>query len=309
MLTTINRIDNFLNNNTLHKSDLGLKVLTKYDVMPIENLLFNEVYQREIEPPRTKKLYISISKHGYWPNEVIILNERYEIIDGQHRVLAAKQCGIKQLPVTVFTFPDKIKEAAFFKLKNSFNPSLKPTSYFGASFKADDAYAKLLYELTWIDQKSLLLYKCKLKENKTKEAIFSITDVAIIINYIGLNHRDIFKKDREPTVNKIVNNTPYVEIRNKINKFVLWFFESFGEKTKENKQPYKSKTLRSIVVFYNALERAKYFNSDKEYKRSIEKFKSFKFQNEFHKFDHIAQIMTLVNHFNKGKKDKFKYYS
>ena len=52
------------------------------------------------EVTNTKKLEKSIREKGFWPNPIIV-NEKYEVIDGQHRLRAAQNVGGIEIPYVV----------------------------------------------------------------------------------------------------------------------------------------------------------------------------------------------------------------
>jgi hypothetical protein len=56
---------------------------------------------RKTNPTQVEKLINSMQTNGYAKGSILIINERNEIIDGQHRFLAAKEIG---LPVTYAMF-------------------------------------------------------------------------------------------------------------------------------------------------------------------------------------------------------------
>lgn len=79
-----------------HRKDLQFKVI------PIENLIVVQ-YQRKPSIYHTKHLSSSIERIGFIVPIIVIEDgeENYTIIDGQHRYLAAKELGIRELPAIV----------------------------------------------------------------------------------------------------------------------------------------------------------------------------------------------------------------
>ena len=61
-----------------------------------EKYKFN-TYQRDIKEAHVKELMERMKEHGFLPNKAISVNEKFEIIDGHHRYLAAKNLGIPML--------------------------------------------------------------------------------------------------------------------------------------------------------------------------------------------------------------------
>ncbi len=86
-----------------HHQELKLKVV------PLENLTVVP-HQRKPSSYHTKHLMNSIERIGFLVPLIVVEEgeNQYTIIDGQHRYLAAKDLGIRELPVIVV--PYKIKE-------------------------------------------------------------------------------------------------------------------------------------------------------------------------------------------------------
>lgn len=71
------------------------------------------VGNREVKDRRKQKLMESIDKHGYITNPIIV-NERYEVIDGQGRLAACKELGA---PIDYIIIPNiGIKECQVFNM-------------------------------------------------------------------------------------------------------------------------------------------------------------------------------------------------
>jgi hypothetical protein len=49
---------------------------------------------RVIKNPKIKKLVKSMTEDGWLPGSYVVVNSRWEIIDGQHRILAGMQCNL-----------------------------------------------------------------------------------------------------------------------------------------------------------------------------------------------------------------------
>ncbi len=86
-----------------HRQELKLKIV------PIENLTVIS-HQRKPSPYHVKHLMNSIERIGFLVPLIVIEEgeNQYTIIDGQHRYLAAKDLGIRELPVIVV--PSKLKD-------------------------------------------------------------------------------------------------------------------------------------------------------------------------------------------------------
>jgi hypothetical protein len=49
---------------------------------------------RVIKNPKIKKLVKSMTENGWLPGSYVVVNSKWEIIDGQHRILAGMQCNL-----------------------------------------------------------------------------------------------------------------------------------------------------------------------------------------------------------------------
>jgi len=288
-------------------NELGMKVIFKYTEIPCSQIKLNLEYQRCIDNTRLKKISDSIKKYGYWPQEVIIINNKYEVIDGQHRFVAAKQNGINIIPVSIVSFPCKENEAKFFTLKNNYNTSLKNIDYWHAAHIAKHPLANILYSLNY-DDDSLLKDMIALKGTNTEHSKFSTAQCMLMISQIGLNLGDRWNKQTDERITQKAKETAYIAIKQNINLFCKWFYDCFSSKKRDNPIPYRDKSFRSIVTFYRLLKKQNFLITGLTgYRTIINKIQQYTFTNDFVKTDQIGQIMALVNHFNKNKRHKVIY--
>ena len=97
------QIENFIFKDPYHHQELELKIV------PIENLTVVP-HQRKPSPYHVKHLVQSIERIGFIVPVIVVSrgDGMYMIIDGQHRLLAAKELGIRELPVIVV--PEKLAQ-------------------------------------------------------------------------------------------------------------------------------------------------------------------------------------------------------
>lgn len=269
----------------------------KHRVIVNPNLLnIGTEYQRPIDKNRIQKISNSIKQFGYWQQEVIIVNEDYFIIDGQHRTMAAKQCNIAQIPICVVQFKDKQLEAKYFWNKNDWNTSLKPIDYWHGRFLAGDIIAKTVYQLE-SDIDFLLYDKVALKNKSTKWKM-TIPTLLTMIGRANANIEHWYRK-RDERYKKIFASIKYSTLLNNTNDFLFFYSSCFGELSSNNKTPYHNKIVRSFGIFYGKLKEINMVNID-----SINKMKSLTINNEFLKLEQSAMTISIVSHYNKGKKNK-----
>ena len=87
-------------------------IIDKIIMVSIEKLSFEKDYKAVFkqEEEKVNRIAADMTIHGYDKSQVIITNEKFEILDGNSRYMAAKKAGIKKVPVTIKHFNSK-KEA------------------------------------------------------------------------------------------------------------------------------------------------------------------------------------------------------
>jgi len=88
--------ESFVFKDPYHHQDLEMRMI------PVENLTVVP-HQRKPSPYHVKHLVNSIERIGFIVPVIVVKaeGETYMIIDGQHRLLAAKELGIKELPAII----------------------------------------------------------------------------------------------------------------------------------------------------------------------------------------------------------------
>jgi hypothetical protein len=264
--------------------------------------MINETYQRPIEPSRKNRIATSMRDSGYWPFEVIILNEKHEVIDGQHRVSAAKMVGIKYVLVCIVSFPSHEKEAMFFTVKNSYNPLLSPIHFWHARYESKHPIAVLMYKLE-SDPESKMYGKIAIKGKATARVKYPINQFfTLLLPVIGIKESTWMRRLDNRIINAI-NGTNYAFIKNNINKLSSWIELCFGEK-QDNPTAYLSHNIRSIVLFYFLL-----IDNNIKPDSTINKMKSYAVTAEFAKMSRAGKIYSLISHYNSGRKvgSRMKY--
>lgn len=72
------------------KQAQGVEIFSTTDYDQFKTVLGN----RSIHQPHLRRLILSIEKNNLLPENPILVNEKMEVIDGQHRLLAAKALGL-----------------------------------------------------------------------------------------------------------------------------------------------------------------------------------------------------------------------
>lgn len=268
---------------------------------PIGQLKIGRPYQRGIETTRLAKIYQSIVKHGFIPAYPVIVNQDFFVIDGQHRVRAAEQAGIKEVPVCVVSCDTIQKETALFVEFNSFNPRLSPIVLWYARYMAENPLAQLIHILNE-NEKSLFRNKVAEKGHASKSR-FSIAEMLVIIAGAVFDSVQHWDQARDKFWCQQINKLALDAILQKINHFARWFFDCYGENKQYGILAYTDKGLRALVHFYVRLRRTGIFEEGIFYKEAVKKMKKFQFPPQWKTFSHAARMAVLVDYWNRKRRD------
>lgn len=77
----------------------------EYRVVPMELIDCNDYNANEMRPEQYRRLVQEIKEHGMLSGVLLFekASGRYEIVDGEHRFLAAREAGIKEIPAFVLS--------------------------------------------------------------------------------------------------------------------------------------------------------------------------------------------------------------
>lgn len=282
------------------KNKFGMVLVDKYKKMPIESLQFNRHYQRATEVARKEKVKQGILTCGHFlPEKSITVNQDNEVVDGQHRLLAAKELGMSHIPVSKYYFEDKDKEANFFIYINGFDERLKSVDYWYAMFLAGDPLAETLYRLE-SDHRSVLKDKIVIKGKKTEKTKIPASYILEIVGVaIGNTSGGNWKKVDHHLWLKKLSATSFDDILLYSNTFITWYESIFGDK-KTIPWAYYSDAFRAIQYLYILLSRKGWAHK----KDTIAKMKSFKLDATFMAAPLAGKKYQLIDHFNKSRKNQ-----
>jgi hypothetical protein len=283
----------------VNPKDYAMRTIIEHMLMDTKDIKFNAEYQRTLEQWRLKKIIASMRAYGYWPSEVIVLNEKHEVVDGQHRTKAAINIGIKQVPVCIVTFPNKKLEAKFFADKSNYNCNLKPVDFWHARYLSGHPVAEALYKLE-ADKSCNLYNRVALKGRESKTTKYIINQVLSMFCMITRMNDSNWRKDNDDQLMNKILEISYDKLVAKINQFTTWLEQSFG--LKGGSMAYETSHFRSILKFYSIIED----HGDAQKSESIKKMRSYIFTSELSKLTHTARVYALIAHYNKGKMDKNK---
>lgn len=120
--------------------------------LPVDKLDVDPSYQRSLDTKASQKLIQKIADNFRWISFQAILatpqgqgdNKRWLIIDGQHRVAAAKQRGIKHVPAVVVAEASQAEQASAFVGANRDRAPMQAQHIFHARLVAGDADCQII---------------------------------------------------------------------------------------------------------------------------------------------------------------------
>lgn len=266
----------------------------------VSDIKFNAAYQRTINPKKVRTIRNSIKKYGmFWGGEVIVLNEQMEVIDGQHRVMAATESNILKLPVLVVTFGSKKEEAGYFVDKNMHTTKLTPVDFWHASYISGCTIAKTIYALN-NDPKSLLHNKIAIKGGNNDKTRFSIPTALCFLNVVCLDGGRSVGKSKHERIKTHIAKYSYDEILLKMNIYVQWFNDCFGDSKVENPKPYGARVASAIAALYIIMYKSGKIRNTRAYNNSVTKMRKYRFSEQTEAMTIEGITMAMVIHLNKG---------
>jgi ParB-like chromosome segregation protein Spo0J len=113
--------------------------------LPVDALTVDHRYQRTLESRRSQKLIETIAANFRWSAFQAILATRsgkaYLVIDGQHRVEAARRCNLAEVPAVVTDAVSLAEQAAAFVQANTSRVSVTPYALYHARLAAGEPEA------------------------------------------------------------------------------------------------------------------------------------------------------------------------
>lgn len=255
-------------------------------------------YQRDLDPKRWKPLLKSMQKDGYWPQEVIVLNQDNENVDGQHRLKAAKEYGLTEIPCVIFHFNSIEEEAKKFDELNGYNSRQKPIDQWNSKRIWGDPIAKLVYKLNE-DPRSTFKGMIKVKGNHTgpDKKKFTIPSIITLLCTICFNLRAPHYKNTDHNLsNKMQNdfrNLDYDEALKKGAMFLQWFRRFADENTTWYSQP----CIPTIAIIYKSLQEQGKFTNPRKIPQIADKLKNFETSsNEWKHCSRSTKINMISGH-------------
>jgi hypothetical protein len=119
--------------------------------LPVERLIVDARFQRDAGSRRSRKHVERIAVNFRWSRFQAILvaqaDHGWSIIDGQHRVAAAKMCGFDLVPAVVIAQADLCEQAQSFVWANRDRLTVSPQAAYHAQFAAGEPEAVVIDRL------------------------------------------------------------------------------------------------------------------------------------------------------------------
>lgn len=249
---------------------------------------------RTIDKCHVRELVKSIKENGY-VGESIIVNEKLEVIDGQHRLEACKLLKVEGL---IKTIPYQIKKGYGQKemsTMNKFSKNWDINTYvdsFAAGGQESYDYINLIKEDYKISVSALIeiLFKIRQQQginkanNNKKQIKDSITDGTFEITEEEVDEIQIFLNIMLDIHIKLYNNKP-LNLSHIGAYLELYYYKDFN-----------------LDFFQKSLD----INSEKNKKKAMDKIQKFRDINPTNKIDILACLIDIYSD-NRSKQTKIGY--
>jgi len=284
--------------------DFQMEVISEFVMFDVSKISVNAEYQRSVESIRLNNLKQSIQNGGYWPHEIVVLNEKFEAVDGNHRVNACRELGIKKIPCTIVKFATKKDEMLFFVLVNKPPSRMATTDNLHAKKVAGHPFAEIVYKLE-SDEKSLFYNMIAIK-GKDVGTRLPIASATYIINTAAFNDTAPWTSKREDIFIKKSVEIGYGKILTDVNDFLEVFYAIFGRSKKDNKVGYYAQTIGAFCMFFSKVKKKGVLDNATSRKAFVDKMKTMYLDAAFMKADQRGKVLWFISHFNVKKAEKNK---
>lgn len=278
----------------------GLSVVERSTRIPLGELNMGAKYQRSLDKKKVEKIVSSMKESGIWPKHLLV-NQKGDIIDGQHRAAALCDMGEANALCTVVRCKSEKAEAGFFTEINSWPTTLSPSAQWHARLLAEDPMAKAFFSLAKDHQSDLFHMVRGLQDVdgmvETRPEALS-TNNALILVVTVLQVHDVYKKSEHSKYLRKIQSMSYESLRRGVNRVFRFMSGCFGE----NPDAWTNKPMRSAMVLYRALENADALSTERKFALACKRMNDFEFIPEYKSFDQSALTDEMFFHYNKGLK-------
>lgn len=254
-------------------------------------------YQRPLESAWIGKLIDDYKMNGYDRSKPITLNEKKEIVDGQHRYEAAKEYGMIKIPAIIYSFDTYTDEVMEYFRQNDWHHSHNTKMYWNARNESQEPIAQLLYRLE-SDEISYLHNDINLypKEGPLKYKIPSI--LTLVAYSIGINHR--WNRAYDDKFREKVMEFKYDDIRHTIHATLQFIYDCWGKDKHANRAVYMSRVFEALIKFHKLLD-INHRLTEKYRASAVKRMKNFRFDAAFWQTSDNGKVALLASHYDKGR--------
>jgi len=274
--------------------------VTEVHEVPIDSIDTTQtVYNRPIRPGNIRKLVASMKKDGFHQSQVIELNHKRQLIDGQHRVISARTAGIQKVPVIILRFISVNAEAEYCDQRNSLQASQNSKDKWLCKKWSGDPLADFMYKLNSDEDSALYrcvdLYKAgvRLKGSHKISASAAAHAINLAVNDTNL----AYKEEMRNKINVGILRKDYAAAKKEVDTLFNLFFDCFGSRS--NKVAYHDSVFRSFLSFVKQTKKAGVYYS--KYSNIMNKMKTFDTNAVLKQLEQDEIVRRMVNHYNSGK--------
>jgi len=238
-----------------------------------------DFYQRILQPSRVLKICGQMDVlGGYDRAKPIVLNEKFEVVDGQHRLLALLMRGGTKIWVVIYefnTFEDEVTYWVWAQ-KNMAPPG--PDQFWHSQYLIKNPYSVLIYDLCQNDVTSICNNMVALKTSKAKKKKITLAVFLPILNQMGLkfSHSSHWSQDNDHVFTNKIKEIGYQEIKARMNAFFTWFITIYG-KSKFNNPGYEKPIMLALIRVFKRMYDEGHLKTKRNYNYSVRKMQGFNY--------------------------------
>lgn len=252
-------------------------------------------YQRPLESSWIGKLIDDYKMNGFDRSKPITLNDKFQIVDGQHRYQAALEFGMINIPAVIYSFDTYTDEVMEYYRQNDWHHTHNTKMYWNARYEAKEPIAQLLYKLQ--DDENCYLHNDINLYGKEGPLKYKIGQALVLLNYsVHIHNR--WQRQVDDKIRERIANRNYEDIRRYINLTLQFIYDCWGKDKQTAHVIYMARTFEALVRFYKILDKnhklvGKYRNS------AVKRMQSFKFDEAFRQTADFHKIGLLASHYDK----------
>lgn len=288
-----------------------------WEQIPISELKYNIPgepkkleFQRVHKEREVKAIQNSIENNGYWEWETVLIDQNYNVVNGQGKVHAALLCGMETVPCCRVWFDTEKDKLMVYERMSSTQKPLNGQDKFTAREGLGDPYTiltKMLYD------RPTCLWHNKVDFNGTHNGSrFPLSSGEYVLNtamgIISHTTEHIKGQLRRRAIEILSDEFLLERTFAYADRLITLLHESFGPEIKENgikRKPYESFSIRAFCHAFNILSKDGHLSTNAKWKHAVAKLG--KINQKKLAGSEISRLKYILEYFHKDyKNESFK---